>query len=152
MFYLISFPSFIRFCQFVRKTRKKKNQVESDNRIGNPKCKYDNLCYAFFVHVSWKRENTFCENLWLFNCILMPFTILWEHTNQHLELRILHTTARSQIYQVLNHNIKKKLKIGRAKILKELGFWIIKFNQVKCITAEANFTVTLWHSFMFSLY
>lgn len=52
----------------------------------------------------------------------MPFTILLEHTNQHLELRILHTTARSQIYQVLNQNIKKKLKIGRAKILKELGF------------------------------
>lgn len=63
LFYLISFPSFIYFCQFVqKKKKKKKTQVDSDNRIENPKCKYDKLCYAYFIHVSWKKENTFVKN------------------------------------------------------------------------------------------
>lgn len=45
-----------------KKKKKKKNLVDSDNRIENPKCKYDKLCYAYFVHVSWKKENTFVKN------------------------------------------------------------------------------------------
>lgn len=49
----------------------------------------------------------------------MPFTILWEHTNQHLELRILHTTARSQIYQV---QYKEKVKNRQSQNIKGTGF------------------------------